>query len=293
MNKLSQSKNVKIQILKQMVRKGFLIVFIIFSFILIFIGKPDNAIINKTSGMVIQFMSPIISIISYPIYKVGTFIEDVKKFNKVDKENTKLKEEISKLTEEINYYKQLDSENIELRKLTNFVGDNSIYALSTKVIGTSGSGLSHSFILDAGAKDGVEKYHGVLVDGYLVGQIISVGRNYSRMLLITDASLKIPVQIERTGTRAFLQGNNTKYPKIIHFENQAPLQIGDRVITSGMGGNLPYAIPIGIVGSISEEEGIILQPYVDSSHINYVKIVKSVHTDGIKQFLKEEEIPET
>lgn len=271
-----------------MVRKVFLIVFIIFSFVLIFIGKPDNKIINKTSGMVVQVMSPIISVISYPIYEIGSFIQKVKRFNKIDEENTKLKEEISKLTEEINHYKEIDAENVELRRLANFVGDNSIYELSTKVIGTSGSSLTHSFILDAGAKDGVEKYHGVLVDGYLVGQIIAVGRNYCRMLLITDSESKIPVQIERSGTRAFLQGNNSKYPKLIHFENQTPLQIGDRVITSGMGGNLPYGIPIGIVGSISEEEGVILQPYIDSSHINYVKIVKSIHSDGIKEFLKEE-----
>ena len=275
------------QILKQMVRKFFLIAFILFSFILIFVGKPDSFIINKTSGIVVEVMSPIISVISYPIYKVGTFFHDVKDFFVINDKNTELRHEISRLTEEINYYKQVDAENVRLRRLANFVSNGQNYLLATKVIGSTGSGFSHSFILNAGSKDGVAKYHGVLVDGFLVGQIISVGRNYSRMLLITDSSLKIPVQVERTGTRAFLNGNNTKYPKLIHFENQDPIQIGDKIITSGMGGNLPYGIPIGIVGSISEEEGVILQPYVDSSHIDYVKIIKTSHTDDIKEFLKE------
>lgn len=287
MNKLTQSKNVKMQMLKQMVRKFFLIAFILFSFVLIFIGKPDSFIINKTSGIVVQVMSPIISVISYPIYKVGKFFSDVKDFFVINEKNAELRQEISRLTEEINYYKQVDAENVHLRRLANFTSGGTNYILSTKVIGSTGSGFSHSFILDAGAKDGVEKYHGVLVDGFLVGQIISVGRNYSRMLLITDSSLKIPVQIERTGTRAFLNGNNTKYPKLIHFENQDPIQIGDKVITSGMGGNLPFGLPIGIIGSISEEEGVILQPYVDSSHINYVKVIKTSHTEDIKEFLKE------
>ena len=39
-----------------------------FSFILIFIGKPDNFILSKTSGVVADVMSPFIKIISYPIY---------------------------------------------------------------------------------------------------------------------------------------------------------------------------------------------------------------------------------
>lgn len=290
MNKLTQSKNVKMQVIKQMVRKFFLIAFILFSFVLIFVGKPDSFIINKTSGIVVQVMSPIISIISYPIYKVGTFFTDAKDFFTIREKNTELRRELSKLTEEINYYKQVDAENVRLRHLTNFISGGQNYVLSTKVIGSTGGGFSHSFILDAGTKDGVAKYHGVLVDGFLVGQIISVGRNYSRMLLITDSSLKIPVQIERTGTRAFLNGDNTKYPKLIHFENQDPIQIGDKVITSGMGGNLPFGLPIGIIGSISEEEGVILQPYVDSSHVDYVKIIKTSHTDDIKEFLKENPI---
>lgn len=290
LNKLNQSKNVKIQIIKQMVRKSFLIIFILFSFILIFVGKPDSFIINKTSGIVVQVMSPIISLISYPIYAVGSFANDISNFRKVNKQNLELKREISNLNEEINYYKKIEAENIQLRRITNFVSGGTNYMLSTKVLGSSGGAFAHSFILDAGSKDGIEKYHGVLVDGCLVGQIISVGRNYSRMLLITDATLKIPVQIERTGTRAFLNGDNTKYPKLIHFENQDPVQIGDRVITSGMGGNLPYGIPVGIIGSISEEDGIVLQPYVDNSHIDYVKVIKTSHTEDIKKFLKENPI---
>ena len=95
----------------------------------------------------------------------------------------------------------MEVENNELRKLTNYTTNGVNYILSTRIIGSTGSGFTHSFILDAGAKDGVKKYEGVLVDGYLVGQINSVGNNYSRMILITDATSKIPVQIERTKTR--------------------------------------------------------------------------------------------
>lgn len=292
MNKLSTSQNMKMQMIKRLVRKVFIILFILFSFVLIFIGKPDNIIISKTSGVVVDIMSPFVKVISYPIYMVGTFIKDVKNFRQVDAQNKELRDEVSKLKEQLNYLKQMEVENNSLKKLVNYTSNGVNYLLSTKVVGASGSGFTHSFIIDAGARHGVKKYQGVLVDGYLVGQIYSVGKNYSRMLLITDALSKIPVQIERTRTRAFLIGNNTDYPNLAHFENQEPIQIGDVVVTSGMGGNLPSGIPIGIVGSISEESGIIVQPFINKSNIEYVKVLKTSHTEGIQNFINNNPLTE-
>ena len=282
----------KMQMIKRLVRKVFIILFILFSFVLIFIGKPDNIIISKTSGVVVDVMSPFVKVISYPIYMVGTFIKDVKNFRQVDAQNKELRDEVSKLKEQLNYLKQMEVENNSLKKLVNYTSNGINYLLSTKVVGASGSGFTHSFIIDAGARHGVKKYQGVLVDGYLVGQIYSVGKNYSRMLLITDALSKIPVQIERTRTRAFLIGNNTDYPNLAHFENQEPIQIGDVVVTSGMGGNLPSGIPIGIVGSISEESGIIVQPFINKSNIEYVKVLKTSHTEGIQNFINNNPLTE-
>jgi rod shape-determining protein MreC len=279
----------KLQIIKRLVRKVFLIVFILFSFILIFIGKPDNPILSRTSGLVVAVFSPVVSLISYPIYKVGSFIEEVKAFRRMDEINQELKAEVSKLTEELNFYKSQDAENKKLREICNFAGGGANFFLITRVLGSAGAGFSHTFILDAGTKDGVAKYHAVLVDGYLVGQIVAVGDRYSRMLLLTDAGSKIPVQVETTGTRAFLTGDNSKYPRVVHFENQEPIGLGDRIVTSGMDGNIPAGIPVGIIGSISEENGVVLQLFVDSSRIHYVHVVKTSHTDAIREFLKKAE----
>ena len=288
LNKLSVSKNMKIQLLKQFVRKIFIVIFIIFSFLLIFVGKPDDIIIQKTGGIVSDIMSPFVNIVSYPVYWVGSFIDSVKNFRSVNAQNTELKSEISKLKEQLNYFKQVEVENGELRRLASYKSNAVNYILSTRVLGSAGSGFTHTYILDAGSRDGIKKYEGVLVDGYLVGQINSVGNNYSRMLLLTDATSKIPVQVERTKVRAFLTGDNTDYPRLVYFENQEPVQIGDIVVTSGMGGSLPAGIPIGMVGSISEDSGIIVQPFVHSSNINYVKVIKTSHTEGLANFIEEE-----
>jgi rod shape-determining protein MreC len=282
----------KLQIIRRLVRKVFLIAFILFSFVLIFVGKPDSKIIATTGGLVLDIMTPVVSVVAYPIYKVKSFFADVREYRRVDRRNEELRAEVSRLKEEINLLKSGEAEHRQLAKLCNFHPGGTNYILVTRVLAASGAGLSHSFILDAGARDGVKKYHAVLVDGYLVGQIVAVGDKYSRMLLITDASSRIPVQVERTGTRAFLAGDNSRYPGIVHFENQERLELGDRMMTSGMDGNIPYGIPVGTVGSISEEDGVVLQPYVDSSRIGYVKVIKTSHTEDVKEFIEESPVVE-
>jgi rod shape-determining protein MreC len=279
----------KLQIVKRLVRKVFLIAFILFSFVLIFIGKPDNPILSRTSGLVVALASPVVSLISWPIYKAAGFVEDVKAFRRADETNRQLKAELSKLSEELSFYKSQEAETKKLREICNFSDPGTNYFLIARVLGTAGAGFSHTFILDAGTKDGVRKYHAVLVDGNLVGQVVVVGDRYSRMLLLTDANSKIPVQVESTGTRAFLAGDNSKYPRVVHFENQEKVDVGDRIVTSGMDGNIPAMLPVGIVGSISEENGVVLQPFVDASRISYVHVVRTSHTDGIREFLEKAE----
>lgn len=285
MNKISTTKVVKLQILKRLVRKILIIILVVFSFLTIFINKSDNIIIDKLNGLVLDITSPLIKIISSSIYTTYNFIAYVSNFNKNVKQKETLKLEILELKEQINKYKRFKAENDNLKNLVNYTSNDKYNFISTRVIGYSGSSFSHSFILDAGEDVGISKYDGVLVDGYLVGQIVSVGNKFSRLMLITDPISKIPVQVERTGTRAFLEGTGAKYPKVIYFENKEPVQIGDVVISSGMGEGIPVGIPIGIIANISENQEVILQPFVDNSNIEYVKVIKILSSQEFKKFI--------
>ena len=265
----------KIQKVKYFIRKIFLIFFILFSFILIFIAKPEKTLITKTNSFVLEIMSPFIKLISYPIYSVLSFSNNIKNFNHVNSINKNLRQEISNLKEKLNNYKTTELENTKLREIANFKSNSNYSFITTKVIGYAGSSVSNIFILDAGEKDNIKKYNPVLVDGYLVGQIISTSNNYSKLLLITDASSKIPVFIERTGTRAFLQGNNTDKPQVVYFENKEPVTTGDTIITSGMGNGIPYGLRIGVVSNITNDNEVIMKPFIHSSNITYVKILNN------------------
>ncbi|MDR1009200.1 MAG: hypothetical protein LBL52_03020, partial [Rickettsiales bacterium] len=149
MNKLTKPKNMKIQIIKRLVRKAFVVIFILFSFIIIFVGKPDSMIISKTSGVVMNLVAPVIGAISYPIRKIGAFVADAQHFGEVDAINKKLEREISELREQIAALKSDRAEAVKIKETCNFSSNEAVrFVLGTRVVGASGGGFSRSFILD-------------------------------------------------------------------------------------------------------------------------------------------------
>ncbi|MDR0367369.1 MAG: rod shape-determining protein MreC [Rickettsiales bacterium] len=289
MSKLTKPKNMKLQIARRIVRKAFIVLFILFSFIVIFIAKPDSAIIAKTSGAVLNIAAPAIAFVSWPIRKIGALAADAQHFFSVDKRNTALEIEIAELKQQLARARAREREGEKLREACNFASNaEAWWLLTTRVIGASGGGFSHSYILDAGTSAGIERNQAVIAEGALVGQVAAAGSKYSRMLLLTDATSKIPVKVARTGVRAFLAGDNGTHPKAVHFESAGAAIVGDTIITSGMDGRIPAEIPVGVIGSISEEDGVAVQPFVSPVGLDFVKVVRTSRTEDLKEFIEQE-----
>jgi rod shape-determining protein MreC len=84
-------------------------------------------------------------------------------------------------------------------------------------------------------------------DSGLVGRLISVGSSTSRILLVTDFNSHIPIIAVSSNVRAIMSGRNTRDPVLNFLPRKAVLQEGEKVITSGDGGNMPLGLPVGVV----------------------------------------------
>ena len=104
-----------------------------------------------------------------------------------------------------------------------------------------------SLLLNAGRKDGVEKGNAVLFNGVFIGQVIRVGENSSRVLLISDVNSMIPVVVSNSRIPSILTGENLILPSLKFLPNNVKLTRGSVVQTSGHGGLLPSGLPIGTV----------------------------------------------
>ena len=112
-----------------------------------------------------------------------------------------------------------------------------------------------------------------LSDQGVVGRIEKISRNYAKIILITDINSKIPVIIEKSRIRGILSGDNTMMPKLIFTPLDAEINIGDRVVTSGVSGVFPAGLPVGEVVSVSKNE-IVVRPFASREKLEYIKIVK-------------------
>ena len=251
-----------------------LIFLFILTFLLIFIGKADNIIVEKTSNFMISAGGVVSSALSKPFnYIKSGFVTLVNLFD-VEDENRKLRATIDELSVQINELQDLESENRELKKNLRFVENIKYDLISARVIADQSGAFTHSFLIEAGEDHGVKKYQAVISQGHLIGRIVSVTPSYSRVLLITDITSKVPVILEKSRVRAFLTGNNDDYPKLTHIEQKNLINEKEVVLTSGFDGILPYGIRIGFIAG-EEEETPFIQPYTNRNHVEIVSVIKN------------------
>jgi len=116
----------------------------------------------------------------------------------------------------------------------------------------------HRIVLDAGAKQGVEVGQPVIDAQGVMGQVVQVLPNSSIVMLVTDPTHAIPVVIERTGLRTIAYGSGAiDRLELPNIPISADVRVGDRLMTSGLGGRFPAGFPVGeIVAASSSDSGM-------------------------------------
>src|SRR5690625_6193807 len=96
------------------------------------------------------------------------------------------------------------------------------------LISISPDPLTHTVIIDRGRRDCVYRGQAVLDAFGLMGQVVEVHAHSSRVLLITDSSHALPVQVNRNGVRAIAEGTgNLNQLRLRHVSNTTDLRAGD------------------------------------------------------------------
>ena len=90
----------------------------------------------------------------------------------------------------------------------------------------------------------------------LLGQIVDVGVYHSRVLLITDSAHAIPVRISRNGLRAVAEGSGRiDELSVAHVAATTDIQVGDLLVSSGLGDRFPSGYPVGEVTRVAIDPG--------------------------------------
>ena len=179
--------------------------------------------------------------------------------NELTAENEKLKAEQLMMQRRLQKLAALTEQNVRLRELLNSAALVDDEVLATELIGIDPNPFTHRILIDKGEKDGVVVGQPVLDARGLMGQVVEVMPYTSRVLLLTDTSHSIPVQVNRNGLRAIAAGTgNPERLELRHVADTADIKEGDLLVSSGLGQRFPAGYPVAMVTEVIHDSG---QPF--------------------------------
>lgn len=242
------------------------------SIALMMAGKVEAPVVDDVRARVTDAFAPILDALSRPAATAARVVEAVADLQNVYEENQRLKAENARLMQWHQAALRLEAENASLHALLRFSPEPPASTVTARVIAAPGGSFYRTVVVTAGRRDGVKKGQAAVAGNGMVGRVVEVGEWSSRVLLVTDLNARIPVTLERSRQRAVLAGDNSDQPKLLYLPPEAPVAVGERVVTSGHGGLFPAGIPIGVVASTGDR-GVKVQPLADLSRVEHLRLI--------------------
>lgn len=194
------------------------------------------------------------------------------------RENQELRETNQSLKRQIADLKEIKLENDRLRRLLKFQTENSFKTISAQVIGHDVSHWSYYVTINKGTKDGIYPEMAVLAGEGLAGKVVDVTSHAASVILLMDTESRASALIQETRDVGLVEGNGTPFLKLTYIDLHAQIQVGQTVVTSGLGGVYPKGIPIGQIVQISEDENrlnlsAVVKPLAEFSKLEEVLCV--------------------
>ena len=196
----------------------------------------------------------------------------------LEKENQALKKELQELKLHMNRYREADLANQRLRALLNFKKSIATPLLPAQLVAFDPSGWFQTILIDKGRNDGVVQDMAVVSAEGLVGRVIGVSNHHAKVLLIIDGNSAVDAYIQRSRTRGVLVGLGRELCLLKYVQRNEDVQVGDKVISSGMGGVFPKGLLVGTVqevvrGSSGLFQRVEVEPAVNFSRLEEVMVV--------------------
>jgi len=169
-------------------------------------------------------------------------------------DKAKLEAELRLAQFRLQRYEALEAESQRLRALRNSTAGLTDRFVVGDVMDVDLDAFRERVLVDKGAQDGVFVGQAVLDAGGVFGQVARVGQLTAEVILVSDATHAIPVQINRNGLRTIAVGTGDMARlKLPYLPTSADIVAGDLLVTSGLGGGFPAGYPVGTVAEVKRD----------------------------------------
>jgi len=167
------------------------------------------------------------------------------------RDNEDLRHENDRLKLEVTQLQSRVAEATRLEALLNFrESHQQVPMLGARVIGASANSAGRTIYVDRGEHDGIQKNMGVITPDGIVGKVIETYSNTSQVLLLTDRDSGVGAMLAESRIQSPVGGTGEPRLEMKYVANDDKVEIGERVVTSGMDRIFPRDLPVGTVVEI-------------------------------------------
>ncbi len=247
---------------------------------------------SKTFTRVREYLDTAIGPVLYAVNGHQTLLDKISENlsirSQLITENQVLKQELLIKNSDLLITGQLLQENARLRELLGSPVRSGEYKMVTQVLSTDRNPYSDQIVIDKGRSSGVYEGQPVINEKGVVGQVIAVAQNNSRVLLVCDSTHAIPVQVLRNDVRVIASGTGCLDDlQLEYLPLNADIQVGDELVSSGLGGRFPEGYPVAVVSSVTTDRQrammvIHARPVVNVKRLRYLLLLWSGgHDKGV------------
>lgn len=221
----------------------------------------SGALIGGAKGVARDLLAPAESALRAVLRPVGSFVEGAARYHSVAAENSRLRQEITRLQAQARSGAADRSELKALSALDHLPYAPSMPKVVAEVVSQAASNFQATVDIDKGTSSGIRVGMPVVSGSGLVGRVVAAASQGSTVLLAEDPSSAVGVRFGASGTVALATGNGLGSNLTVDYVDPGTkLFRGELMVTSGDKGELyPPGIPVGTVASAVLHKGALQQ----------------------------------
>ena len=225
-------------------------------------------------------VSPVQNLITLTLDSANDVVDHYLLTAVVSEENEKLKHEIDKLIRQNNELREELRQRDRVGNLMEYQKERQLKSVVAQVIGRDATQWARVVFINKGTQDGIKENLAVVTDGGIVGHVIQAGLNTSKVMLIVDGRSSVDTLFSQDRVAGIVVGTGMEFCEMKYVPITAEVNVGDQIISSGLGGVYPKGLVMGTVVSITKAtqglfQEITIAPSADFGRLEEVLVLLS------------------
>ncbi len=229
---------------------------------------------------IISLTSPVQGSLTWTLEKIASGFENYIYLWHTHQDNLALLDENRKLLNSIANLREIQQENIRLKRLLQFEETFKLETVVARVIAKDVSSEFRSIRINRGEDSGIKRNMAVLTDEGIVGRVLRTTPKTSDIVTVLDLYSAVDAIVERSRARGVIEGLTDDTCQLKYALRTDDIKPGDFLISSGLGGIFPKGVPVGTVSKVNRQpygitQEVEVKPSVDFSKLEEVLVVKN------------------